>query len=275
MNRLLNIFEEIITFVYNLTKFDKNEIPKPRKIPFSKISRELKNTIMENIDEIGKKVLIPNRFRIFFSRFDRTQRENVEDILKCELEEELQNIAREFDNNNDSFSVEICTDEKLGQGKFYIDCSLQRKVYKPQRTLIEDETNRISEEGMKFLPLISGEATNIIENTRDSKKKNKSFFVMKISFRDRAKYFDLEDRFYTIGRSERCDICLESADHTISRRHIELFFENGRVFMKPLGINGTYKNRVKLELGRQIEICANDRIKVGEYSLEIKLNGRE
>jgi len=291
MMTLNNFFETFKGFLLNLSNFDKGGFSKSRKIPFSKISQKLKFAIEENIDEIGKKVVIPNRFKIFFSQFDRNMRCDVEDILKSELEEELYNISKEWNNRNiENFYVEIQSDDYLKPGDFYIECSLDRSISKMeknkisekvgslQQTLIEnefdpkDDYNRSLNAERKFLPLISDDAIKIIQETKTSFNKDKNrIYILKISYNDEEKYIDFENGVYTIGRSERCDICLKSTDHKISRRHIELIMENDKIFVMPLGIIGTYLNGEKLELGKKREIFIKDQIKIEDYTFELKL----
>ena len=291
MMTLNNFFEAFKSFLLNLSNFDKSGFSKSRKIPFSKISQKLKCAIEENIDEIGKKVVIPNRFEIFFSQFDRNMRRDIEDILKSELEEELYNLSKEWNNRNiEHFYVEIQSDDDLKPGEFYIECSLDRSILKTgenkfservnslQQTLIEDkfdlenDNNPLLNAERKFLPLISDDAIKIIQENKTSFDKDKNrIYILKISYNDEEKYIDLEDGVYTVGRSERCDISLKSTDHKISRRHIELIMENDKIFVMPLGINGTYLNEEKLELGKKREIFIKDQIKMGDYTFELKL----
>ena len=172
--------------------------------------------------------------------------------------------------------MEIYTDKSLVPGRFYIECFLDRKTFSKQETLIENEISLKDFVpglgiGRKFLPLISEEAASVIEETKDLYRTNEKIYILKISFNNEEKYLDVSDGFYTIGRSERCDFCLISPDHKISRRHIELLLEDDKVFINPIGINGTYLNGEKLELGKNTQILINDEIKIGEYVLELKL----
>ena len=286
---LVHFFEVFRGFLLNLLGLGKSRYSKSRKIPFSKISQKLRNAVKENIDEIGKKMLIPNRFKIFFSKFDRNMRRDIEDILISELEKELCNISKEWNNlNKEDFYVEIQSDYDLKPGEFYIECSLDRSVSKVrenkfsenvgslQQTLIEDDFdlenyfNPLWSAERKFLPLISDDAIKIIKETSFKKDKNR-IYILKISYNGEEKYIDLEDGIYTVGRSERCDIYLKSPDHKISRRHIELIMEDNKIYVKSLGINGTYLNGENLELGKKRKIFIKDQIKIGDYIFELKL----
>lgn len=286
---LIHFFEVFKGFLLNLPGFEKLRCFKGRKIPFSEISQKLRDVVKENIDEIGKKMLIPNRFKIFFSKFDRNMRRDIEDILIGELEEELYNISKEWNNHNkEYFFVEIQSDYDLKPGEFYIECSMDRSVSKIRenefsenvgslkQTLIEydfdleDGFNPLLGVERKFLPLISDDAIKIIKETSFRKDRNR-IYILKISYNDEERYIDLERGVYTVGRSERCDIYLKSPDHIISRRHIELIMEDNKIFVNPLGINGTYLNGVNLELGKRREIFIKDRIKIGDFIFELKL----
>lgn len=253
------------------------------RIPFSLISRRLKEAISENIDEIGRRVLIPNTFKIYFGRFDRAQRINIEDILIKELEEELNSISKEWVSSDytGKFSVEICEDDTLEQGKFYIECTLDRGMcmleeeYGEQEishTLIEEHEEPACDSSLnasrKFLPFFSNEAVEAMQNSGVEESK---IYIARISYSGREKYFELKKDTNTIGRSERCDICLGCSDTAVSRRHIELEVKDERIILKPLGINGTYVNGEKVEIGKEREIYIQDVIKVGEYKIEIKI----
>ena len=275
----------IYNFLHMLPFFRINKSSRKR-IPFSKISERLKGSIAENIDEIGRKVLIPNTFKVYFNKLDRAQRINVEDILVQELEEELNSISMEWvtTDYDGGFAVEISEDESLSRGEFYVECSLDRNNCKTNKyydnrnnisqTLIEDcdESNNDTcmSVNRKFLPLISEEAIETIREVNSEDKYSK-VYIAKVTFLDNEKYIELKKGNNTIGRSERCDICLGCKDNTVSRRHIELDVDDDMIMMKSLGINGTYLNGERIGVGRENEIFVQDIIRIGGYKIEIKL----
>jgi pSer/pThr/pTyr-binding forkhead associated (FHA) protein len=58
---------------------------------------------------------------------------------------------------------------------------------------------------------------------------------------------------YTIGRREECDVVLPF-DSQISRSHAQLFFSDGKWFIRDLGSrNGTFVGKHKIEAVTQLE----------------------
>ena len=69
----------------------------------------------------------------------------------------------------------------------------------------------------------------------------------------------------TIGRSSRCEIVL--GDDTVSRRHAELFVEDGRWLLRDLGSsNGTYLNGRKV---MDAEVRPGDVVHLGGCRLRL------
>lgn len=74
----------------------------------------------------------------------------------------------------------------------------------------------------------------------------------------------------TIGRSSECDI--EIRDPSVSRRHVNLAWSGGRLFVRHLSsTNPTLVNGVPVPDGEPVEVVSTDRLQVGEACFEILL----
>jgi NAD(P)H-nitrite reductase large subunit len=74
-----------------------------------------------------------------------------------------------------------------------------------------------------------------------------------------------------IGRQEGCDLCVQHA--TISRRHAEISFANGRYILRDLGSrNGTFLNDKRVEPGSIHLLSANDTLRFGHVLFVLRLH---
>ena len=59
------------------------------RIPYKVISQRLKEIMEQNVDVVGRKILIPSYYGVYFNESDRDMRREVEDVMCNELKEEL------------------------------------------------------------------------------------------------------------------------------------------------------------------------------------------
>lgn len=82
--------------------------------------------------------------------------------------------------------------------------------------------------------------------------------------------WELRDSPMTIGRSSECDI--EIRDSSVSRRHVNLAWNGGRLFVRHLSrTNPTLVNGVPVPDGEPVEVLSTDKLQVGEACFEILL----
>ncbi|MFQ6112946.1 MAG: FhaA domain-containing protein, partial [bacterium] len=92
------------------------------RIPFKEISKKLKEVMKQNVDVVGRKIVVPNYYAIHFSETDRKARLEVEDVLCDELREELFHEMRKInpEQSKREVLIEIKTDSSLEKGQFRI-----------------------------------------------------------------------------------------------------------------------------------------------------------
>ncbi len=89
-----------------------------------------------------------------------------------------------------------------------------------------------------------------------------------LDFKDQT--FELKDGELTVGRSRTCDISVN--DPSVSRRHVVLKAESGRVLLKDLGSsNGTLINGERVEAGG--ELHDGDSLGLGDADLKVRIAG--
>lgn len=81
-----------------------------------------------------------------------------------------------------------------------------------------------------------------------------------------------------LGRGGDCDVCLE--DHpgqpTISRRHVEVLLEGGRIALRDLSTNGTWIGPRRLVHGQKVVLPGGELVHVGpRTTVAIRLDGVE
>lgn len=66
------------------------------------------------------------------------------------------------------------------------------------------------------------------------------------------------------------------SEHGISRRHLAVFSEESKFFIRDLGsTNGSWKNLDKIIVGINTEICDGDQIRLGLFQLQVKIENGE
>ncbi len=89
-----------------------------------------------------------------------------------------------------------------------------------------------------------------------------------LDFKDQM--FELEDGEQTVGRSRTCDVSV--SDPSVSRRHVVLKADSGRILLKDLGSsNGTFINGERIQEGG--ELHHGDTLGLGDADLKIRIAG--
>lgn len=71
--------------------------------------------------------------------------------------------------------------------------------------------------------------------------------------------------FITVGRSKKCDICLEG--EAVSRDHLHIYFKEGEIVIEDQGsTNGVFKDEQKIPAFEPVEFSTLFPVKVGENS---------
>ncbi len=99
-------------------------------------------------------------------------------------------------------------------------------------------------------------------------------FQIVINTGDEISSFDLENAIVSIGRSSDNDIQLD--DKYTSRKHLILWGENGRFFVKDLGSKtGTFVNGRQIPSGKVVELRKSQSIFVGKTLISLRAGKSE
>jgi len=263
---------------------DDSEAAKERareanRIPFKEISKKLKTLMKENVDVVGRKIIIPSYYIIYFNETDRNMRLEVEDVLTAELKEELYHEMRKInpEQNKRDLLIDVKTDSSLSKGEFRTEFHIKKiddeshrepaPQHKPApaATPVLDEENDFKPTIIETSPLISDDdQATIIQRPESS-----VMFKFAIDSGEDSREVILNKDLISIGRSSKDDVVLESPDFSISRSHAILEVRDGAYFLTPSGINGTSVNGKELELKEEVKIEPGDEIQIMNYKLKL------
>ncbi len=248
------------------------------RIPYKDISRGLKELMKKNVDVVGRKILIPSYYVIYFSEYDRDVRQEVEEVLCDELKEELYPEMRKInpEQNKREITIEIMTDSSLAKGSFRIDYNMKkpseaggkahdktgdRPEPPPAVPHERDLKETVIEQPPPATPdeqptIIQAAATDVrIKLVVDSGTDKNEVTVPKAKA--------------SLGRESQDDVVLESPDFSISRGHASIELRDGNYFLLPSGVNGTFLNGRELELQKEVAISPGDEIKIANYTISV------
>jgi len=246
------------------------------RIPYKDISKKLKEKMKGNVDVVGRRIIIPNYYAIYFNEEDRKIRAEVEDVLCDELKEELYHDMRKInpEQNKRDLCVEVKTDTSLENGEFRIGFHIKKP--EPGLEIVEEKT-----------PIQTPEIENEIDykatvieqrpaETADDKQTvvmqrptDKILYKLLIDSGEEKKEIEITKNTITIGRSSKDDVSLPNHDFSISRSHALISFKDGEFYITPSGINGTILNGQELELNKEAKVSVSDEIKIMNYCLKI------
>ena len=247
------------------------------RIPYQVISKKLKEIMAQNVDVVGRRILIPNYYSIYFNESDRDQRLEVEDVMCNELKEELFHEMRKINPEQSKGDVEISvnTDPAIEKGQFKII----HRMKKPQD---EERANldKTASEGMTP-PDDNDLQQTIVEAAPDFTAADEQqtivqmpegsvLYKLRIHTDDGTNEQLVSKEMVTIGRSSQDDVILESSDFSISRAHATLEVRDEMYYLTPAGINGTFVNGEEMELKKEVQVFPEDEIKIMSYKLTIK-----
>jgi len=245
------------------------------RIPYKAISQKLKEVMKQNVDVVGRQIIIPSYYLIFFNEADRKARIEVEEVLCEELKEELHHEMRKIkpEQNKREVIIQVETDASLAEGQFRVE----HHIKKP-----EAETKIIQAE--KAVPAVEPDEENDIRQTvieqplpisaEDEpqtvvQKLNRTLYTLWIDSGEETREIGISKETISIGRGSKDDVQLSSPDYAISRMHATLAFAHGSYTLTALGINGTFLNGQELELNKPVALAAGDEIKIMNYRIKI------
>jgi hypothetical protein len=246
------------------------------RIPYKDISKKLKEVMKSNVDVVGRKIIIPNYYAIYFNKADRKMREEVEDVVCDELKEELYHDMRKInpEQNKRDLCIEVKTDATIENSEFRIGFHIKKA--EPGEKIIEEETP-VQE------PNVENEIDykeTVIEQTPSTIADDKQTVIMQrptdeilykllVDSGEEKQEIEVTKKTITIGRGSKDDVCLLSPDFSISRSHAKITLKDDEYYLTPFGINGTLLNGQELELNEESKISAGDEIKIMNYSIKI------
>ncbi len=245
------------------------------RIPFKEISQKLKTVMKDNVDVVGRRIIIPGYYLIYCNEADRKIRSEVEEVVCEELKEELYHEIRKInpEQNKRDLMIEIKTDCSLPAGQFRIEHHIKK-------TDVE-EKSPVEQKAIKpFLPESQSDyeqtvVERIQQNQVDDQKtvvqklKQKDLFKLLIDSGEETHELSISKETITIGRGTKDDVILASPDFSISRTHATLSYNNNHFTILPQGVNGTFLNGKELELNKSVAVSAGDEIKIMNYRIKI------
>ncbi|MEE4310555.1 MAG: FHA domain-containing protein [candidate division KSB1 bacterium] len=246
------------------------------RIPYKDISKKLKEVMKQNVDVVGRKIIIPSYYAINFSEIDRQTRIEVEDVLCEELKEELYHEMRKInpEQNKRDLQIELKTDPDLDAGAFSIDFH----VKSPETDAPVSDENAwgqpaAEENAMDY------QATVVEQQVEDSADDAQTVVVPRaqdtvrykilVDSGEDKKEIDVVKETISIGRGSKDDVKLSSPDFSISRSHAIISVRDGQYYITPSGINGTLLNGEELNLNEETAFSAEDEIRILNYTLVI------
>ncbi len=256
-----------------------NAISKEKeRIPYKDISKKLKDVMKNNVDVVGRKIIIPNYYAINFNETDRKMREEVEDVVCDELKEELYHDMRKInpEQNKRDLCIEVKTDDSLENGEFRIGFHIKRP--EPGDRTVEDEipvhTPEVENEVDYKETVIEQSPSPIADDKKTvvmQRPSDKIIYKLLVDSGEEKQEIEITKKTITIGRGSKDDVCLQSPDFSISRSHAIIAYKDSEYYLTPSGINGTLLNGQELELNKDAKISVGDEIRIMNYSLKILL----
>ncbi len=257
----------------------ENQAKENDRIPYKEISKKLKEVMKQNVDVVGRRILIPSYYAIYFNELDRKRRVDVENVLCDELKEELFPEMRKInpEQNKREITIEIKTDSSLERGQFRIIHGMKKptaeeekeKIVKIEPTVPEppvdvesDFKETIIEQAPQ--PITDDEQVTIIRKPESAVQ-----YKLVVDSGEDTKEVNFTKDTISIGRGSKDDVILPSPDYAISRSHAVIEVRDGECYLTSLGINGTSLNGEELELKKEVQITPGDEIKIMHFTLKL------
>jgi len=115
------------------------------RIPYKVISKKLKEIMEENVDVVGRRILIPNFYTIYFNESDRNMRLEVEDVMCNELKEELFHEMRKInpEQSKGDLVISINTDPAIEKGQFKVVHRMKKPSREEERLSLDKTASEI------------------------------------------------------------------------------------------------------------------------------------
>ncbi len=247
------------------------------RIPYKVISKKLKDIMEQNVDVVGRRILIPNFYTIYFNESDRNMRLEVEDVMCNELKEELFHEMRKINPEQSKGDVEISvnTDPAIEKGQFKVVHRMKKPSEEEGASLNKTaseimtppDENDLQQTIVEAAPdfTAADEQQTIVQMPEGS-----VLYKLLIHTDDGTNEQLVTKEMITIGRGSQDDVVLESSDFSISRAHATLEMRDDTYYLTPVGINGTFVNGEEMELKKEVQVFPEDEIKIMSYRLTIK-----
>ena len=246
------------------------------RIPYKDISKKLKDVMKQNVDVVGRKIIVPNYYAIYFNEADRKMREEVENVVCDELKEELYHEMRKInpEQNKRDLIVEVQTDSALENKQFRI----VHHIKKPEATdqIVKDDVPEQPpniEQETDFQQTVVEQAPSQMADDANTVVMQKPtanvLYKLLVDSGEEKKEIEISKNTISIGRGSNDDVNLQSPDFSISRSHAIIVLKENNYYLTPTGINGTLLKGQELELNKEIRIDVGDEIKIMNYSLKI------
>ena len=248
------------------------------RIPYKIISKKLKEIMEQNVDVVGRRILIPNYYSIYFNESDRDMRLEVEDVMCNELREELFHEMRKInpEQSKGEVVISVNTDPAIEKGQFKIVHRMKKPSRDEERASLDktasevmtpQDENDLQQTIVEAAPdfTAADEQQTIVQMPESS-----VLYKLLIHTDDGTNEQLVTKEMVTIGRGSQDDVVLESSDFSISRAHATLEMRDGMYYLTPLGINGTFVNGEEKELKKEVQVFPEDEIEIMSYKLTIK-----
>jgi len=263
-----------------MMKGDTARVSSDDRIPFKEISKRLKETMSKNVDVVGRKIIVPNYYAIYFNEEDRKSRLEVEDVMTDELREELYHEMRRVnpESSKKEIVIEMKTDSSLPKGQFKIEHHIKKPEVKKEteehgkvaatltRTPVVEEDEDLK---ATIIEQVAEEPPDDYQATIIQRPVSAVLYKLLVDSGESKEEIEITKEKISMGRNSKDDVTLESSDLTISRSHATLEVRNGEYFLLPSGVNGTILNGQELELQKEVKVSSNDEIKIMNYTLSI------
>ena len=242
------------------------------RIPYKDISKKLKDVMKQNVDVVGRKIIVPNYYAIYFNEADRKMREEVENVVCDELKEELYHEMRKInpEQNKRDLIVEVQTDSALENKQFRI----VHHIKKPEATdqIVKDDVPEQPpniEQETDFQQTVVEQAPSQMADDANTVVMQKPtanvLYKLLVDSGEEKKEIEISKNTISIGRGSNDDVNLQSPDFSISRSHAIIVLKENNYYLTPTGINGTLLKGQELELNKEIRIDVGDEIKIILY----------
>ncbi|MCH7675214.1 DUF3662 domain-containing protein [candidate division KSB1 bacterium] len=247
------------------------------RIPYKVISKKLKEIMEQNVDVVGRRILIPNFYTIYFNESDRNMRLEVEDVMCSELKEELFHEMRKInpEQSKGDVVISVNTDPAIEKGQFKVVHRMKKPSPEEERASLDKTASEIMtppDENDLQQTIVEAPDFSAADEQQTIVQMPESSVLYKLLIHtdDGTNEQLVTKEMVTIGRSSQDDVVLESSDFSISRAHATLEMRDEMYYLTPAGINGTFVNGEELELKKEVQVFPEDEIKIMNYKLTIK-----